>query len=325
MIDWLESDANGQTIETVLINCHYPVSNNEFVLQYGAIVRSCRACRRRSRPHGAQFAEGVEMGFEQDVEIWKNKAPIDNPLLSEEDGPVYQLRRWYQQFYVDVEDITEDMTKRFEFEIDTTRAVASWEQEVAENMAKQAPKLARELLASGSPNHTHPEGNPDELRSPVPHRGRRRRHLRRGRGGRADRQGGRCDRQAHEGGRLDPDAPAEGARRPRGPSARVRGDRHAHGVAESVGRLGPRHRRRAPWQLAFADPKVQQEVWGEDQDTWLASPYMPGGMCVPVDGGYKFSGKWSFSSGTDHCDWAFLGAFACNPDGSMEMPPGCCT
>ncbi|MDH6280555.1 hydroxylase [Prescottella agglutinans] len=76
-----------------------------------------------------------------------------------------------------------------------------------------------------------------------------------------------------------------------------------------------------PWQLAFADPRVQQEVWGEDQDTWLASPYMPGGMCVPVDGGYKFSGKWSFSSGTDHCDWAFLGAMACNPDGSMEMPP----
>jgi hypothetical protein len=77
-------------------------------------------------------------GLEQDVEIWTNKAPIDNPLLSEEDGPVYQLRRWYQQFYVDVEDITEDMTKRFEFEIDTTRAVTSWQKEVAENLAKQA-------------------------------------------------------------------------------------------------------------------------------------------------------------------------------------------
>ena len=37
----------------------------------------------------------------------------------------------------DVEDITEDMTKRFEFEIDTTRAVASWQKEVAENIAKQ--------------------------------------------------------------------------------------------------------------------------------------------------------------------------------------------
>ena len=82
-----------------------------------------------------KFTEGVTLGFEQDVEIWKNKARIDNPLLSEEDGPVYQLRRWYQQFYEDVENVTEDMTKRFEFEIDTTRAVQSWEAEVAENIA----------------------------------------------------------------------------------------------------------------------------------------------------------------------------------------------
>ncbi|MBP0085021.1 hydroxylase, partial [Rhodococcus hoagii] len=76
-----------------------------------------------------------------------------------------------------------------------------------------------------------------------------------------------------------------------------------------------------PWQLAFADPKVQQEVWGEDQDTWLASPYMPGGMCVPVDGGYRLSGRWSFSSGTDHCDWAFLGAWLADDEGRMVMPP----
>ncbi|MCY4668961.1 MAG: hydroxylase, partial [Rhodococcus sp.] len=76
-----------------------------------------------------------------------------------------------------------------------------------------------------------------------------------------------------------------------------------------------------PWQLAFADPKVQQEIWGSDPDTWMASPYMPGGMCIPTDGGYKFSGRWQFSSGTDHCDWAFLGAMACDKDGNMEMPP----
>ncbi len=40
-------------------------------------------------------------GFLEDVEIWKNKSRIDNPLLTEEDGPVYQHRRWYEQFYVD--------------------------------------------------------------------------------------------------------------------------------------------------------------------------------------------------------------------------------
>jgi 3-ketosteroid 9alpha-monooxygenase subunit A len=51
------------------------------------------------------FTEGVSKGFLQDVEIWKHKTRIDNPLLVEEDGAVYQLRRWYQQFYVDVADI----------------------------------------------------------------------------------------------------------------------------------------------------------------------------------------------------------------------------
>ena len=136
MIDWIKSEANGQIIETVLINCHYPISNNAFVLQYGAMVKKLPGMDDESTAAmAAQFTEGVEMGFLQDVEIWKNKAPIDNPLLSEEDGPVYQLRRWYNQFYTDVENVTEDITKRFDFEIDSTRAVESWKREVAENVA----------------------------------------------------------------------------------------------------------------------------------------------------------------------------------------------
>ncbi|MEV0768795.1 Rieske 2Fe-2S domain-containing protein [Nocardia salmonicida] len=139
MLDWLWSEAQGMTIETVLVNCHYPVDENSFVLQYGAMVKKPAGMSDEdANAMAAQFAQGVEYGFEQDVEIWKNKAPIDNPLLSEEDGPVYQLRRWYKQFYVDVDDVTEDMTKRFEFEIDTDRAVTSWEAEVADNIARGA-------------------------------------------------------------------------------------------------------------------------------------------------------------------------------------------
>ena len=71
----------------------------------------------------------------QDVEIWKHKAPVENPLLTEEDGPVYQLRRWYEQFYVDVAAVTPDMTDRFEVEIDTSHAFGEWEKEVTANLA----------------------------------------------------------------------------------------------------------------------------------------------------------------------------------------------
>jgi 3-ketosteroid 9alpha-monooxygenase subunit A len=80
----------------------------------------------------------VKLGFEQDVQIWRHKARIDNPLLVEEDGPVYQLRRWYQQFFVDAADVQSDMVDRFEFELDTTRPYEAWMKEVEANMATQA-------------------------------------------------------------------------------------------------------------------------------------------------------------------------------------------
>lgn len=76
-----------------------------------------------------------------------------------------------------------------------------------------------------------------------------------------------------------------------------------------------------PWEMAMADPRVQEEVWGEDNDTWIGSPYAPMGVLRPVDGGYVFNGHWQFSSGTDHCDWLFLGAFLADKDGNRLNPP----
>lgn len=76
-----------------------------------------------------------------------------------------------------------------------------------------------------------------------------------------------------------------------------------------------------PWEMAMADPRVQEEIWGEDVDTWIASPYAPMGVLRPVDGGYIFNGHWQFSSGTDHCDWIFLGAFLGDDEGKPLQPP----
>jgi alkylation response protein AidB-like acyl-CoA dehydrogenase len=76
-----------------------------------------------------------------------------------------------------------------------------------------------------------------------------------------------------------------------------------------------------PWEMAMCDAQVQEEIWGEDHDTWIASPYAPMGILRPVDGGYVFNGRWQFSSGTDHCDWIFLGAFMGDAEGNRTMPP----
>jgi 3-hydroxy-9,10-secoandrosta-1,3,5(10)-triene-9,17-dione monooxygenase len=70
-----------------------------------------------------------------------------------------------------------------------------------------------------------------------------------------------------------------------------------------------------PWQLALFDRQAQDEVWGEDQDTLVSSAYAPVGRLTPVDGGYRLSGRWSFSSGCGHAGWALLGALAVGAQG----------
>jgi 3-ketosteroid 9alpha-monooxygenase subunit A len=136
MIDKLWHDYHGVTMESVLINCHYPVTPDSFMLQWGVIVKRLPGLSdTQAGKIAAKFADFIGLGFQQDVEIWTHKSRVDNPLLCAEDGPVYQLRRWYEQFYTDVEDIDPKMVARYEFEVDTTRAVQEWETEVAANLA----------------------------------------------------------------------------------------------------------------------------------------------------------------------------------------------
>ena len=138
MIDDLVYHYEDGDHRTVLLNCHYPIDENSFVLQYGIIVeKSDRLSEEEAVATAVALGDWVKVGFEQDVEIWRSKTRIDNPLLCEEDGPVYQLRRWYEQFYVDAAEVTPEMVDRFEFELDTTRPLEAWHQEIRANIVRQ--------------------------------------------------------------------------------------------------------------------------------------------------------------------------------------------
>jgi 3-hydroxy-9,10-secoandrosta-1,3,5(10)-triene-9,17-dione monooxygenase len=60
------------------------------------------------------------------------------------------------------------------------------------------------------------------------------------------------------------------------------------------------------FHLALFDDKAAEDVWGKDNTALIASPYSPG-KAVPAEGGFRLTGRWRFSSGTEHCDWIFLG------------------
>lgn len=70
-----------------------------------------------------------------------------------------------------------------------------------------------------------------------------------------------------------------------------------------------------PWHVALYDPRAQQEVWGRDPKTRIASSYAPTGKATPVEGGFRLSGRWHFSSGCDHAQWALLGSLVPDAEG----------
>lgn len=76
-----------------------------------------------------------------------------------------------------------------------------------------------------------------------------------------------------------------------------------------------------PYEIALFHDEAQQEVWGEDTSTLVSSSYQPVGKVTVVDGGYRLSGRWGFSTGSVHCKWVVLGAMVppTEPGGAPDM------
>ncbi len=126
-------------IEAIEILAQYPVHAERFALHMGFIVRhNPHLTLEQNAERARQVAHFLRQGTLQDVHIWETKAPIDNPLLCDSDGPLYQLRRWYRQFFVDVAEIAPEMTNRFEAETDTRHAWPVWDRQAAEKIAEEA-------------------------------------------------------------------------------------------------------------------------------------------------------------------------------------------
>jgi 3-hydroxy-9,10-secoandrosta-1,3,5(10)-triene-9,17-dione monooxygenase len=69
------------------------------------------------------------------------------------------------------------------------------------------------------------------------------------------------------------------------------------------------------WMLGMFDKRAQDEVWGKDRDTLIASSFIfPAGRAKKVDGGYVLRGSWPFSSGVESSEWNMLGSVVASDD-----------
>lgn len=76
-----------------------------------------------------------------------------------------------------------------------------------------------------------------------------------------------------------------------------------------------------PWEACLNDRRLLNELWQSDPDCWIASPYSPMGLLKETQDGFYLNGQWSFSSGTDHCDWVVLGALRADESGYKALQP----
>jgi 3-hydroxy-9,10-secoandrosta-1,3,5(10)-triene-9,17-dione monooxygenase len=63
------------------------------------------------------------------------------------------------------------------------------------------------------------------------------------------------------------------------------------------------------WELGLMDARACEDIWAKDDTVLASSSYGPFGTYKRVPGGYEISGRWFFSSGCDHCQWAILGQY----------------
>jgi alkylation response protein AidB-like acyl-CoA dehydrogenase len=77
------------------------------------------------------------------------------------------------------------------------------------------------------------------------------------------------------------------------------------------------------WLGGLFPREAQDEIWGGDGDALISGSYAPIGKAAPVDGGYRLSGRFPFSSGVPGSDWNLCGAML--PVGPQGAPAPCFT
>ena len=88
-------------LETVMMGLPVPIDENTMKL-YFAFTQP------KNLSQGKQFmAWGARMELKRQVEsdmpIWENKVYLDSPTLCDGDGPIHQYRKWFRQFYAELQ------------------------------------------------------------------------------------------------------------------------------------------------------------------------------------------------------------------------------
>jgi alkylation response protein AidB-like acyl-CoA dehydrogenase len=72
------------------------------------------------------------------------------------------------------------------------------------------------------------------------------------------------------------------------------------------------------WLASLFPERAQADVWAANPDAWIAGSLAPNGETVPVEGGWRVTGRWPWASGSMHAQWVACGIHMKNDRGEMS-------
>jgi len=69
------------------------------------------------------------------------------------------------------------------------------------------------------------------------------------------------------------------------------------------------------WGVSIFAERARDDVFGDPECT-ACGVLMPTGIAIPVEGGYRVTGRWAYASGSDHATWANLAVLVNRGDGA---------
>lgn len=75
------------------------------------------------------------------------------------------------------------------------------------------------------------------------------------------------------------------------------------------------------WLLGLFNQQAQDDIFGTQPYIIAPGALAPKGKAVPVDGGYRVTGRWEWGTGVMHSDWVMVGALTPSP--TSDQPELC--
>lgn len=86
------------TLPNKLLNTHTPIDLGSVHMRFAVMLKKVGDAAK-TEAYCQGYIKNLQIGFEEDIQIWENKKWRDRPVLCDGDGPIMKLRKWYAQFY----------------------------------------------------------------------------------------------------------------------------------------------------------------------------------------------------------------------------------